>query len=74
MLNVNGMIYIRTVSSYRHLSALMNKFKLDNWLFGQSNMHHLLDFYPRPTWKETNVPLHKLSRSLCISEAKRLLF
>ena len=39
-------LYIRTVSSYHMLSALLNWFKLVYELFGQSNMHRTLEFCP----------------------------
>ena len=45
-------IYIRTVSSYRLLSNLLNWFKLVHGLFGQSNMHRTLDYYPDQTSQE----------------------
>ena len=31
--------------------------------FGECNMHSTLDFCPRPTWKEINVPLY--NRAYC---------
>ena len=57
MLNVNGIIYIYQNSKL--LSPFVCFDELVYWLFGQSNMHHLLDFCPRPARKETNEPLHK---------------
>ena len=49
-------IYIRTVSSLHLFSGLLNRFKLVYGLFGQSNMHRTLNFFPEKPWKETNVP------------------
>ena len=57
-------IYIRTVSSYCLLSALLNWFKLVYGPLGQSNMPNMLYFCPRPARKETNVPLYKQSYEL----------
>ena len=46
MLITRHSLYIRTVSSYHMLSALLNWFKLVYELFGQSNMHRTLEFCP----------------------------
>ena len=51
-LSASHTICIRTV-----LSALMNWLKL----FGQSNMHRMFDFCPRPARMELNVPKLKSS-------------
>ena len=52
-------IYIRTVSSKCLVSNLLIQFKLVYVPFGQSKMHLMLDFCPRPARKERNVPLYK---------------
>ena len=39
-------IYIRTVTSYHMLSALLNWFKLVYGSIEQSNMHYILNFCP----------------------------
>ena len=43
-----------------------NKIKLVYGPFGQSNMPSTLDFCPRPTREETNVPLDKRSYELTV--------
>ena len=59
-------MYIRTVSSWRLLSTLLIKFTLVYGPLGQSKMHSILDFCPRPARKEINVPLHKRSQELTV--------
>ena len=39
--------------------CMLNQIKLVYGLFRQSNTQSTLDFCPKPTRKETNVPLHK---------------
>lgn len=39
-------MFIRTVSSYRLLSTLINQLKLIYGAFGMSNLHSTLDFCP----------------------------
>ena len=55
-------IFIRKVSSCD--CCLLIQFKLVYEPFVQRNMHSTVDFCPRPTRNDTNVPLHKL-RTYC---------
>ena len=51
-------VCIRTVSSYRILSTLI-QFELVYGPFKQRNIHSILYVCPRPARKEMSVPLHK---------------
>ena len=55
-------IYIKTVSSWRLLSTLMNQIELVYVPFG----HSLLDFCPRPARKETYIPLRYAREAKCL--------
>ena len=60
-------IHIRTVSSWRLLSALLNWFKLVYEPFEQSNMHRTLDFCPdNPENLELDVAQLKSSLDLTV--------
>ena len=55
-------LFLRTVSSYHKLSALLNWFKLFYWQLVQISMHRKYTwFLTKPVRKESNVP--KLKRS-----------
>ena len=60
LVNTRASVYIRTVSSYQLLYALLNWFKLDVWL----EKHALsIQFLPSLARKESNVMLPNLKTS-----------
>ena len=59
--NVKTTVHIWTVRFQHLLSTLLNQLKLVYGPFGQSNMHSTLNFCPKATMKEINVPLYKRS-------------